>query len=202
MRECLIVGKTHAGKTLFTVNFAHFLGLNTLSVTFRHPNGLVTTKTYSIAAARRELVGSVPHMTRALQSISLDLPVGKGVKRCLFTDTSGLIDHIHADGEIRRAIAQTLGAIREADLILHLVDTAAVGAKDTPTALGEVDYQVAQFAQMRGGYAILANKMDLPGAAAGLAKLRLELPGHHILPVSALYKRGFREVKEFVQRHL
>jgi len=65
-----------------------------------------------------------------------------------------------------------------------------------------VDYQVALFAQMRGGYVILANKMDLPQAEKGLERLRLELPGHRILPISALNKRGFREVKDFVQHHL
>lgn len=202
MKECLIVGKTHAGKTMFALNFAHYLGITKLDITFRCPSGLVESKTYSITTARRELVGPAPHTTRALQSIVLDLPVGKGSKRCLFTDTSGLIDHIHADVEIRRAIAQTLGAIREADLILHLVDAAAVGLQGAPSALGEVDYQVAQFAQMRTGYAILANKMDLSEAPAGLAKLRQEFPGHNIIPISALYKRGFREVKAFVQRSL
>lgn len=199
MKECLIVGKTHAGKTLFALNFAHYLGLSNLEITLKYPSGVVTTKTYSLTAARRELVGPAPHTTRALQSIVLDLPVGKGKKRCVFTDTSGLVDYIHTDVEVRRVIAQTLGAIREADLILHVVDTAAVGASDAPSALGEVDYQVAQFAQMRGGYAILANKMDLPGAPAGLGKLRQELPGHTIIPISALEKRGFREVKAFVQ---
>lgn len=202
MKECLIVGKTHAGKTMFALNFAYYLGVTKLEITFRYPSGLVGSKTYSITAARRELVGPAPHTTRALQSIALDLPVGKGSKRCLFTDTSGLIDHIHADVEIRRAIAQTLGAVREADLILHVVDAAAVGLQGAPSALGEVDYQVAQFAQLRTGYAILANKMDLPGAPAGLDKLRQEFPGHTILPISALYKRGFREVKAFVQRYL
>lgn len=202
MKECLVIGKTHAGKTLFALNFAHYLGVTNLEITFRHPNGLIAKKTYSLAAARRELVGPAPHMTRTLQSFVLDLPVGKGAKRCTFTDTSGLIDHIHADVEVRRAIAQTLGAIREADLILHLVDAAAVGRTDAPSALGEVDYQVAQFAQLRSGYAVLANKMDLPGAATGLERLKLELPGHAVFPISALYKRGFREVKGFVQRYL
>ena len=202
MRDCLIVGKTHAGKTLFVLNFAQYLGLDNVDLIFKYPNGLIEKKTYSIAKARRELVGPIPHTTRALQTVSIDLPVGKGVKRCFLTDTSGLIDHIHSDVEVRRAIAQTLGAIREADLILHLVDAAAVGVSDAPTALGEVDYQVAQFAQVRGGYAILANKMDLPGAVSGLAKLKLELPGHRLFPISALYKRGFREVKSYVQHLL
>ncbi|MGI6604048.1 MAG: GTPase domain-containing protein [bacterium] len=132
MRDCLIVGKTHAGKTLFVLNFAQYLGLDNVDLTFKYPNGLIEKKTYSIAKARRELVGPIPHTTRALQTVSIDLPVGKGVKRCFLTDTSGLIDHIHSDVEVRRAIAQTLGAIREADLILHLVDAAAVGGLRCP----------------------------------------------------------------------
>jgi len=65
-----------------------------------------------------------------------------------------------------------------------------------------VDYQVAQFAQMRGGYLLLANKMDLEGAQEGLARLRREFVGHPIAPISALHKQGFHEVKAFVGRHL
>ena len=47
---------------------------------------------------------------------------------------------------------------------------------------------------------ILANKIDLPDAEAGVEKLRREFAGHVIIPISALHRQGFREVKRFVWR--
>lgn len=202
MKKCLVVGKVGVGKTLFVLNFASYLGLRLIDIIFEYPNGQIITKRYHIDSARRRLVGPDLHVTKALQSIAIEIPVAKGTRRCLITDTSGLIDYIHQDIDIRRSIAQTLTAIREADLIVHLVDSSQIGIHGAPSALGEVDYQVAQFAQMRGGYVILANKMDLPDAENGLRKLCLELPGHKIIPISALNKQGFKEVKRFVQYHI
>lgn len=202
MKEGLVVGKVGVGKTLFVLNFASYLGQSYADITMEYPSGQIKTKQYNISSAKRQLVGADPHTTRALQSMVIELPVTKGVRRCLITDSSGLIDHIHPDIGIRQAIAQTLSAIREADLIIHVVDSSQVGMHGAPSALGEVDYQVAQFAQMRGGYVILANKMDLPDADRGLKRLREELPGHKIIPVSALNKRGFKEVATFVRYHL
>lgn len=202
MKECLVVGKVGTGKTLFVLNFASYLGLNQADLTFEFPDNRTITKRYYINTARSQLVGTKPHTTKSLQSLVIEIPVTKGVQRCRITDTSGLIDYIHPDITIRQAIAQTLSVIRAADLIMHVMDTAQVGVHGTTSGLGEVDYQVALFAQMRGGYVILANKMDLPQAGKGLERLRLELPGHRILPISALNKRGFREVKDFVQHHL
>lgn len=85
---------------------------------------------------------------------------------------------------------------------MHMMDAAAVGAGDAVTAIGEVDYQVAQFAQMRGGYLLVANKMDLPSSQDGLARLQDEFGGHPVAPVSALHKQGFQEVRTFVRRHI
>jgi 50S ribosomal subunit-associated GTPase HflX len=202
VKEGLVVGKVGVGKTLFVLNFASYLGQSYADITMEYPSGQIKTKQYNISSAKRQLVGADPHTTRALQSMVIELPVTKGVRRCLITDSSGLIDHIHPDIGIRQAIAQTLSAIREADLIIHVVDSSQVGMHGAPSALGEVDYQAAQFAQMRGGYVILANKMDLPDADRGLKRLREELPGHKIIPVSALNKRGFKEVATFVRYHL
>lgn len=99
-------------------------------------------------------------------------------------------------------MAQTLAQVRQAAVILHLIDASSVTKQGAVEAVGQVDWQVAQFGGMRTGYAILANKMDLPEAASGLLQIRREFPGHVIFPVSALLKTGFAEVKQFVWRHL
>ena len=198
MRECLVIGSTNVGKTLFVINFAEYLGLEHIEVKINFPNGFSMEKRYSTIQARRELTGLGPHKTRCLQSIHLDIPARKGYKRIKITDTTGLIDTIHQDVEVRRAIAQTLNAIRQVDTIIHMVDVHGTHASGASTPLAEVDYQVAQFAQMRGRYCVLANKMDLVGAREGLQQLLCGLPGQHIIPISALHKRGFKEVKSFV----
>src|SRR5690606_4644564 len=105
----------------------------------------------TVEEAKERLSSDSPHETRCLQSIRLELPVGKGVKRFDIVDTSGLVDGIHGDAKIRRAMAQTLAAVRDADLILHLVDAARAGEEGVLRAIGDVDYQVAQFAQIREG---------------------------------------------------
>ena len=63
------------------------------------------------------------------------------------------------------------------------------GRDELPSSMGEVDYQLAQFAQLKRGYAILANKMDLPDAKEGLDKIKSEFSGNLIIPISALHKK-------------
>lgn len=200
MKRCIVMGKTNVGKTLFVLNFADYLGLRRLTVTVRQPDHTVQTRNVQLQPAIKEWVSDLPHHTKAMHSIVLELPVGKGVKRFEMVDTSGLTEGIPKDLAVRRAMAQTLALVREADLVLHVVDASQASTKGAVQALGEVDFQVAQFAQMKGGYLILANKMDLPAAREGLERIRREFVGHHIIPISALTREGFREVKRFVWR--
>ena len=200
MKRCIVIGKTNVGKTLFVIQFAAYLGVRQLEFTFEEPSGLKRSATYTVEDALRELSSEEPHQTRCLQSIRLELPVGKGVKRFEIVDTSGLMEGIHGDVKVRKAMAQSLAAVRDADLILHLVDASKAGQEGVIRAVGDVDYQVAQFAQMRDGYLILANKIDLPHAEEGVERIRREFSGHAVIPISALHRHGFREVKRFVWR--
>ena len=120
----------------------------------------------------------------------------------MILDSTGIIDGIHPESNVRKAISQTLAKIRECKIILHMIDVSNVINRGLVNSLGEVDYQIANFAQMRTGYVMLANKIDIPGSETGLNKLREEFPANLILPISALYKRGFKEVKDFVIRNI
>ena len=202
MKACMIIGKANVGKTLFAVNFAGYLGVSRLDIEFTTPNGETYRRTLSQREAVDELTSPNPHHTLGLQRLEIQMPGLKGKKRFALLDTSGLTDGIPEESMIRRAMAQTLAQVREAAVILHLIDASSVGKEGAVEAVGPVDWQVAQFGGMRTGYAILANKMDLPEAAAGLVQIRREFPGHVILPISALLKTGFAEVKQFVWRHL
>lgn len=200
MKRCIVLGKTNVGKSLFVLAFAEYLGVQEVSATIADPDGKVQSRTLPVKVAIGEWVSQTPHQTRALHSVQLELPVGKGVKRFELVDTSGLIEGIPREVAIRRAMAQTLAAVREADLVLHIVDASAAARRGAIEAIGEVDFQVAHFAQMKGGYLILANKMDLPAGKEGLARIRQEFAGHPVIPISALTKEGFREVKSYVWR--
>lgn len=205
MKQCIIVGRPNVGKTLFAIRFSEYLGLASTRISFAEAGGKRWQADYSVGGALSDLTSTTPHHTRQLQSFTLRLPAGKGSKQFDLVDTSGLVDGIHSDEAIRLAMAQTLGAVREAKVILHMMDAAALGSGDAegpPGAVGEVDVQVARFGRPRGGYLMIANKMDLPEAAVGLARLRQQFEGHPIAPVSALQRQGFDEVKTFVRRHL
>lgn len=202
MKQCTIIGKTNVGKTLFLINFAEYLGVKSLDINYTYKEGSEKSKTISSKTAISSLVDEKPHKTLCIQAITLNIPIGKGKKKIKLIDTAGFIDGIHPDIEVRKAISQTLTIIRDSDIILHMIDAYAAKKQDLPSSLGEVDYQIAQFAQIKRGYAILANKMDLPGAEEGYRKIKEEFSGHMIIPISALYKRGFKEVKTFVARNI
>ncbi|MFC4766406.1 GTPase domain-containing protein [Effusibacillus consociatus] len=200
MRNCLVLGRTNVGKTMFCVNFAEFLGLHRLEVFYQLPDGSTRQKKYDLSSARHELSGLGQHKTRSLQSIQLDLPGGKGARKFTLTDSTGLTDGVHPDRGLREAMAQTLGELKAADCILHMVDLGEVAKAGSLRSLGELDLQIAEFGEFKDGYAMLANKMDLPEAKKGLALLQEEMRGTRIIPISSIYRQGFREVKEYVWR--
>ncbi|MCR4401708.1 MAG: 50S ribosome-binding GTPase [Firmicutes bacterium] len=202
MKRCVIVGRPNVGKTLLVLRLAEHLRADTVDVTFWHPRGDKEVRSYSISEAVRELVGPRPHQTRCLQSVVVGLPAGKGRRIVELVDTTGVVDYIHEDPQLRKAIAQTLGSIRPADVILHVLDAAEAGRCESGIAADTVDRQIADFAGSRGGYVIVANKMDLPEAARGLARLQRAFWGHTVVPVSAVAKTGLREVKRHVLRRL
>ena len=201
MKEALIIGKANAGKTLFLINFAEFLGARALKIAQTAADGRASDLRFAPVEARKSLVDAVPHKTRGLQAISVDFPSGKTSKTVGLTDTTGLTEGIHEDLEVRRSMAQTLGRLRTADIILHIIDASKVGEAGAVEAMGEVDLQIARYAPFRGPYGILANKMDLAWSRAGLARIAERFPGHRIIPISALERRGFREVRGFIWKY-
>lgn len=122
MKNCLVIGKTNVGKTLFVINFAVYLGVKKIRFTLVDSLGRQHSRDYPPELARKYLTGVKPHHTRCLQSITLKFSVGKGQKRLILTDSTGLKDGIHPKGDIRKSMAQTLNALLEADLIIHMVD--------------------------------------------------------------------------------
>lgn len=201
MNRCLVIGRANVGKTLFTINFAAFLGGRDLVIGFQASDGRVNAR-YSRAEAVERLVSSTPHTTRCLNQVPVEMDVGKGSQRFELVDTAGLSDQVLEDVALRSAMAQTLSALREGGIILHLVDASQAALPEPDRGIGEVDRQLARYGGAVGRYVVLANKMDLPGARAGLTVIRGAFPERHIIPISALRQDGFKEVRSFVRRAL
>lgn len=188
MRECLIIGKPNVGKTLFFVNFARYLGVTHFCLGPGHPP-------LQAARAIQELVNDIPHHTRRILRAVIPISARDG-RLVSLADSTGLTDYGVETVEIRKAMADTFRTFWRAAIILHLVDvTADAGSASAP---GAVDRELAQLAAKKVGYALLANKMDRPGARAGLNSLaRLPMRGR-VIPVSALAGSGFPEVRRFL----
>jgi len=199
--KCIIIGRTNVGKTLFAINFSNYLGCKKINLESIYFDNSRTNKTFTRKEAILQLTDKEPHKTRCLNKFQVTIPVGKKKRQIAIVDSTGIIDNIHPEPDIRKAISQTLSIIKESKIVLHIIDVSAMLNKKTISSLGEVDYHIASFCQMKTGYAILANKIDILGSEVGLKKLRSEFPGNYILPISALHKRGFKEVKNFVVRN-
>ena len=135
MKRCTIIGKTNVGKTLFLINFAEYLGSKSLDIELIGNEGVKTIQKIYFKTAISRLVDENPHKTRCIQAIIVNIPMGKGKKRIRIIDTSGFIDGIHPNVEIRKGISQTLSLIRESDVILHIIDASAAEHKDLPTSM-------------------------------------------------------------------
>lgn len=194
MKEALVIGRPNVGKTLFTINFAEHLGRRRLEVLFRPRDGASFTRLYSIAQARADLVDDQPHRTLCLQSVVLGVPRGKGVRKVVLTDTTGLTDEIHSASAVRRAMADTLRQVSEAAFILHLVDPIE--------PMTGVDLDILRYGRTQDAYLLLANKMDLPGRREAVETLARVASPTAVLPVSAKLKTGLTEVKAFVRKRL
>ena len=201
MREFMIVGLPNSGKTMFALNFAAYIGSKTVDITFRSYDGLMTCRHFPIAEAKSQLCSMAMHKTRSLQSLILNISLGKTMVNFKITDSCGISEKIHHDETIRRGMAQTLSLLRCADFLFHIVDVSGI-TKEYLNNPNTIDHEIYNYGIVRRNYAILANKIDLPSAAGNMTKLDYLFPKANTIPVSALCSQGFKEVKACVARNL
>jgi small GTP-binding protein len=201
MTKSLVLGKTNVGKTCFTINFADYLGVKKLKFTIRQPAGFLSTQTYQLQTALEELIYPESHTTKNIQEIQLKLPVGKGYKKLDLIDTCGLIEKIHPEKKIRRAMAQTLKQIQDSEVILHLIDLSKLN-NNNRKKISDLDLEIYNYCRANKCYVVLANKIDLKVARDNLSFLEERLNKEVIIPISALYQQGFKEVKKFLLKNM
>lgn len=195
-RSCLVVGQTNVGKTLFIINFADFLGTARLQLAAKDQAGGEATMTYSLNSAKNVLVNNGEHTTRTLQWFNVDVTKRKGVANFRLLDSTGITDGIHPDLAIRRGMAETLRCLAEATIILHVIDPSQ------EPYMSQVDYEIMRLGRLRKGYAVLINKIDLGEVRLKLREINDQFKGLMSMPVSALTREGFAEVKCFVARNI
>jgi 50S ribosomal subunit-associated GTPase HflX len=197
LKKCMIIGKANTGKTLFLINFAEYLGLSKITLNIMRREGPALRKTYTIKDAKEYLSDHTPFKTQNIQYITIEIPAVKKYKTIHLVDSGGLTEEIHGQHSIRKSMADTLFYLKKANTILHFVDPSSVFKRNISTP-GQIDFNIASYGTMKGNYAIIANKMDLPESQTGLKEIKKLFPNNLIIPVSALNKIGFEEVKAFV----
>lgn len=201
MSDCLITGMPNVGKTCFVINFAEYMGLQNLKFHVRQVAGYISVRNYSPGEARDELISQEKNYTRDIQSIKLEIPVGKVFKELEIIDSIGLCSGIHPEAELRMAMAQTIRLMRESKLILHLIDISTINSR-AEELLEPIDRMIMNYASLEKDYAILANKIDLLLTDDNLKELRSRYGSRQIIPISALYQQGFRDVKRLVLNYV
>ncbi|WP_167935764.1 GTPase domain-containing protein [Halothermothrix orenii] len=187
----------NVGKTCFVINFAEYLGLDRLKLSIKQPAGYTSIRSYSVTEAREQLVSPESNFTDSVQSIDIEIPSGKVIKKLKIIDSCGLGDGIHPEYEVRLAMATTIRLIKNSDLILHIIDLTQLNM-NSDELLQSVDKMIMNYASLEKNYAILANKVDLKTVKDRVNLLKNVINDKVIIPISALYKYGFKEVKKLV----
>ncbi|HEY8426572.1 MAG TPA: GTPase domain-containing protein [Limnochordales bacterium] len=201
--DACVVGRPGVGKTLFVLRFAQWCGQRRLLMRQEAPGSSGGWVEVDLATAVDRLVGTQTPTTRALQHVEVPWRQGKRTLHLRLLDTVGLTDTIHPDPLLRRAMAETLTAVMESLVVLHVLDGPRIAQR--PGRLldeDDVDVQIGRYGERRGRYAVLVNKLDRPGGRAGLEAVRRAWPHRIVLGISALEGWGFASVRRFLQRRL
>lgn len=197
--ELLIVGKPNVGKTLLLINFAAYLGVKELRIDVDDGEGVARRENLSLERARRDLVSLASPKTQGLQTVVLEPAIARQRAALVVLDTCGIAEGISEQAQERQQVALTLERIFRADLILHVVDASATTLRRIETP-GPFDFALAEYGRMHTRYFLAANKMDRPGSSDGYRLLKERFRGLSVTPISAMTRRGFREVKYWLFR--
>jgi len=199
MADCLVTGMSNVGKTCFVINFAEYMGLKELKFHVKQLEGYTSINSYTPGEARNKLISVESTSTREVQAIKLEIPRGKTFKELKIIDSCGLSDGIHPEEEVRLAMARTIRLIRESSFVLHMIDITNINnIEDYDDVLKPIDRLIVDYASLKPNYAILLNKIDLTYASQNLEILKNSFDNILIIPLSALYQQGFKEVKKLV----
>ncbi len=200
--DLLILGKPNVGKTLLMINLAAYLGLREIQLDVEDADGRSRSLRLGLERARRELVSMRAPKTLTVQSVGLEASLGRQKVRLVAVDTPGIGEGIPDENHVRHQMALTLERLMSAALVFHVVDASTVGMRRVE-APGPFDWALMELGRnMAAAYLLVANKMDKPGSQEGMRHLKERARGITIIGVSAVTRRGFRDVKSWMMRTL
>lgn len=194
-KRFLIAGRANAGKTLFMLNFAEYLGYKELTIKLKSSDEVL--KSDDISFFKKSMVNENPNTTRCLQHTSIKVPALKAERHIEFIDSTGISSSIHFAQDVREGMVQTLTFLKNSCVIFHMIDAPSI-ANDKK--IDDIDMELYKYGRKRGSYLVLANKADLDDFNKGYQIITEEFFDVRIIKISALYKTGFNEVKKYVSK--
>ncbi|MGI6615594.1 MAG: hypothetical protein ACOX30_06210 [Dethiobacteria bacterium] len=189
-----VIGASKAGKTLFCINFAEYMGAGNLSYAEYTPGGQ-GRGLLSPAGARRLMVGRSGRGNGVLRIFTVHLPP-RPYRRLALIDTVALQAKNPLPRSGRSQLLLTLQAMERADLILMLFDLSC-----TDPALQEFNDRaggyMADYCRQRGKLFLPGgSKADLLSGSPG--GKTLFAAGGELLHISSLRRAGFPLLKKMI----
>jgi GTP-binding protein len=159
------------------------------------PNAGKSTLLSCLSKARPK-IAPYPFTTVRPQLGIAELP---GFRRMVLADIPGLVEGAHQGAGLGD---EFLRHIERTRVIVHMIDICPLeGAPSPADAYGIVRRELAEFSPKLAEKAevIVANKMDLSGAAEALHDFREQI-GRDVWPISAVTRQGIGELAEQVWR--
>lgn len=159
------------------------------------PNAGKSSLTTKITAARPK-TAAYPFTTLHPQIGVIEYPADKkGARRLLLADVPGLIEGAH---ENRGLGHRFLRHIERCALLVFLIDMAGTDARDPREDYKHLLNELGLYdkALLDKPRLIAANKMDLPEAAANLAKFKKRFKDVDVLEISCLTEDGLERLKK------
>jgi GTP-binding protein len=155
------------------------------------PNAGKSTLLRAISAARPK-VADYPFTTLDPHLGIVDIV---GDRRVVFADIPGLIEGAQHGAGLGHAF---LRHIERTKVIVHLLDLYPIDGSDPAENYRKIRGELESFSQVLAEKRemIAANKMDLAVDDDALAKLRRELPGEQIFPISGVSRQGVEQLLE------
>jgi GTP-binding protein len=124
----------------------------------------------------------------------MDFP---GFRRATVADIPGLIEGAHRDVGLGHDFLRHIVRCRT---LLLVVDAAGSEGRDPVEDAKKIREELRLYDPLlaRRPWAIVANKIDLPGAAENIPRLEQEFPGVPLIAISAQQKNGLESLRRFI----
>jgi GTP-binding protein len=161
------------------------------------PNAGKSTLLGKLSAAKPK-VASYPFTT--LQPV-VGVVEFAGFRRCTMADIPGLIEGAHANRGLGHEFLRHITRCR---VLLFVLDMAGSEGRDPISDLEILRREIKEYDDdlARFPWKVVANKMDLAGAAENLEHFRQRFPKVEVIPISAELEQGLDDLKQILDKEV